>query len=441
MYRLRDDLRAMFARQQGRVGHVSESRRRLVREAPSRRDEPMSRQAQLFAGIAAGAIALLVVGTFAHIRAGGHGTAFGSAASGAKTSPTNPPLNGKPLLNRPPSSSPEPMGGPIVIDVSDADTSHGWMLLTNCVQPMAVTCHFSVVATADGGSTWSKPVRVGGEFDPGNGDAPRHLEFISSQDGFVYGGTEAFVTHDAGLTWTGVSLHVPFFGYLVGHGDRVWLSVYPCVKGVACAYQLYSSADAGRTWSAPSSLPAGFAPSTAAALLDTGLVLEDMQTGAIELTLDGGVTWTAVKSRCAVDSLDSTIATSDGKEIWELCQSYPANNTGPATRTLFVSENVGASWSRVDTSLIGARLASRFWPWIIVSNRPGQVLLASSQTTIAMWRAGGHSWTDVGPAGVGFTAVKFAPDGFNGWAIDVNRTIWFTHDGGDAWKPMPGYHQ
>lgn len=439
MDRFRDELRDMFDRQQADMGDIAGSRRLVMEKAMARHDEPMDRRAQLIAGLATAAIAVLVVVTFVYVRAGSHGAPVGSAASFARTSPTAVAPTANPVIN--PSPNPSPASGQsVTLDVSVSDVSHAWILLTTCIQPMTGTCHYGVVATANGGSTWSKPVQVGGEFDPTNGDAPRHVDFINLRDGFVYGGAEAFVTHDGGATWAATNLPVTYFGYIAGRGNRVWVSVFPCAKGAACAFQLYTSADAGRTWSAPYTLPAGFSPGSAVAFGDRGVVLEDMQSGAMELTVDGGVTWSAIKGLCAANPLDSAVATPDGKEIWEICQSYPANSTGPAARTLFVSEDGGGSWSRADTSQIGADLASRFWPWILVSNRPGQVLLASSQTTTALWQSGGHSWQNVGPTGIGFTTVKFASDGFNGWAIDVDKLFWFTNDGGASWKPMPAYN-
>jgi hypothetical protein len=50
---------------------------------------------------------------------------------------------------------------------------------------------------------------------------------------------------------------------------------------------------------------------------------------------------------------------------------------------------------------------------------------------------GGATWANAGPADVQFVAVRFC-SASDGWALDLQNTIWATSDGGQHWTEVTG---
>ena len=420
MDKLRDDLRALYSAQQADLGDVQETRRRVMRAALADRDEPVAGRLHFAAGLAALVLAALVVGTFAFIRAGG----------------------GPHVVAPPPKASPVPSDAPkqsvgsadtVFVDASPIDALTGWVLRSNCIQPMTGQCHYSVVRTSDGGRTWSKAVQVGPSLDVSDSGIPRHLTFINANDGFFYGSTSAFATHDGGRTWKALGLKASWFAEIKGRGTTAWVISYPCAKGVLCPYEVGLSVDAGRTWSAPHPLPVGFSPEDAVAIADTGLLVASVPAGDIELTLDAGTTWKSVAAKCPPTTFRSVVTTYDGNELWVLCQG----TQGSGFSTLFVSTDGGRSWT-FRTNLPGSENKAPIYfspdfSTMLVSTRPGTALMASNQTTISITHDGGKTWTSAAEGGLLFQFMSFA-NATDGWAVDNSTKIWTTSDGGDHWQ-------
>jgi hypothetical protein len=70
MDRFRQDIRAVFSRQQEGLEDLDSARRQVFRNALDRRSAATGSRTQVFGGIAAVLIAALVVATFAYFRAG-----------------------------------------------------------------------------------------------------------------------------------------------------------------------------------------------------------------------------------------------------------------------------------------------------------------------------------------------------------------------------------
>jgi photosystem II stability/assembly factor-like uncharacterized protein len=261
---------------------------------------------------------------------------------------------------------------------------------------------------------------------------PRKLTFINRNDGFFYGWTSAFATHDGGRTWKALDLQARWFADIKGRGTTAWVISYPCVKGTLCPYEVRSSADAGRTWSAPHPLPVGFSPEDAVAINDTGLVVASVPAGEIELTRDRGKTWSSVAARCAPTTLRSVFTTYDGNELWMLCQDAQQS----VLSTLYVSADGGRSWS-LRTKLPGYENApliyySPDYSMMLVSTAPGTAVMTSNQMTIAITHDAGLTWKYVGPKDIRFQSLAFA-NAVDGWALDDNQHMWTTNDGGEHW--------
>lgn len=419
MDKLQDDLRALYSAQQADLGDVQETRRRVMQTAVAHRDEPAGGRLHFAAGIAAVVLAALVVGTFAYIRAGGGPHVV--APPKASPVPSNAP------------KTPAASAGAVFLDAAPLDASTGWVLLSNCIQPLTGPCHYSVIHTSDGGRTWSKSVQVGPSSDASDAGVPRKLTFINPNDGFEYGSTSAFATHDGGRTWKAVGLQPYSFASITGRGTTAWVISYPCAKGTLCPYEVRSSADAGRTWSAPHPLPVSFSPEDVVAIADTGLLVASVPAGDIELTLDRGTTWSSVATRCPVNTFRSVVTTYDGHELWVLCQGDQQSGF----TKLVVSTDGGKSWS-VRTSLPGSENKSPIYyspdySTMLVSTSPGTALITSNQMTIAITHDGGLTWSTVGPEGILFQSLTFA-NATDGWALDNSQIVWTTSDGGNHWQ-------
>ena len=411
---LREDLRDLYSRQQADLGDLQATRRRVIQAALVDRDEPAGGRLHFAAGIAAVLLAALVVATFAYMRAGS-----------------------APHLVRPSNAPPVPISAPkkpvapagfTVLDAAPLNASTGWVLISNCIQPIRGHCHYAVAQTSDAGRTWSKPVQVGPSSDGSDAGVPRKLTFINGNDGFAYGSTWAFETHDGGRTWMAVALRPSWFALIEGRGTTAWVMSYPCAKGTLCPYEVRSSMDAGRTWSAPHSLPSLFSPLAGFAIGDAGLLLWGVPTSEIELTLDRGTTWSSIATPCPATTFRSVVTTSDGSELWLLC----LGNLKPGTSKLFVSADGGKSW-RIRTSRPAtAKQLPMDYSTMLVSTHPGTALMASNVMMIAITHDGGLTWTTVGPDAVLFQSMSFA-NATDGWALDVNQDLWTTSDGGDHW--------
>ena len=420
MDKLQDDLRALYSVQQADLGDVQETRRRVMQAAVAHRDEPAGGRLHFAAGIAAVILAALVVGTFAYIRAGG----VPHVVTPPKASPV-------------PSDAPkEPAASPafVILDAAPLDASTGWILLSNCMQPLTGLCHYSVAHTSDGGRTWSKAIQVGPSSNGSDAGVPHKITFINLNDGFVYGSTMAFATHDGGRTWKALTLQANWFAEIKGRATTAWAISYPCAKGILCPYEVRSSSDAGRTWSAPHSLPVGFSPEDAVAIGDTGLLLASVPTADIELTLDRGNTWSSLAGHCPATTFRSVLTTGDGNELWELCQGNQKSGS-----KLFMSMDGGKSWAlRTGPPESDKPLPTHYampinYSWMLVATHAGSALMASNVTRIAITHDGGRSWATVGPEGILFQSMAFA-NANDGWAVDVSGVVWATSDGGDHWQ-------
>lgn len=443
MDRLRQDIRAVFSRQQAGLGDLGGERQRVLQTALEKRAEPIGPRTQLLAGIAAVLLAALVVATFAYVRAGN------------RTHSLVPPV-ASPVRTNPPSS------GLHRVSIDLLDSGRAWALLTNCDVPNVRMCNYFVSATADGGNRWSTPARVGPSYQPSNGDAPRVIRFLNGNDGFVYGGSIGLMTHDGGQTWTGLGFQPVFVNGIIGSGQAAWAFTYPCPKGTLCSYEERITRDGGRTWSAGQPLPLGFSPFDAVIIgmgnARTSELLVSSTAGDMVITSNGGKTFRSIPSQCKDNPFRSWVATSDGNELWVLCAGYPliqpaptsqatptakptSSATGPdsSPKALYVSQDGGLTWSRKATSQAGGKLPTGGMQGAIVSTRLHTLLLAVDPSPVLITTDAGSNWTQVPtPPAEGVLWFRF----FNqttGWAIGALGGVWWTTDGGLSWTRLSSY--
>lgn len=332
-----------------------------------------------------------------------------------------------PALAPPPSKQPPATtsGTLFAWDADMVDAAHGWLLLSNCSGGASAPCQYFAATSVDGGQTWGHPVQVGPDFAPSDSDAPRLIRFLNRQDGFVYGHNSAFATHDGGATWNRLGVTAVYFNNIAVFGTYVWAVTVPCTKGILCQYEVRSSRDGGRTWSAPHKLPLNFSPDSAAAFT-SGLILASLPPGRIELTTDLGTTWSDVQSPCREDQIRGSATTSDGSELWVLCEAYSSSPGSAGGRTLYVSPDAGVSWR-------ASKLSGATQSWL-VSPRPHVAFLPVQGATLVTYDSG-VSWAQLPLGNVEFALVRFQSVD-RGWALDTGRIAWTTFDGGANWTPL-----
>lgn len=320
-----------------------------------------------------------------------------------------------------------------VVDVDLVDSKHGWALIIVCDRsdPGQGPCQFWTEATNDGGRSWVDAVQVGGTSLLG-ADSPRYVHFANRSDGFVYGLGVAFVTHDGGRSWTQLPGQVSELVAITGR-STVWAVLEPCATGATCPFEVRTSADAGRTFTRASPLPAGFVPGQAVAFGPAGLMLGGADSGDMVITNDYGRTWSSVPGRCPAGSLSNSIATPDGQELWQLC----AMSEIPVLSRLFISEDAGRTWVELHGVPGNGVFASvSVQQGTFVSPQPGSIVMANAQQPIELSTDGGNTWTQVTSLGYWALIVFCSPN--DGWAVHIGGEIWATTDGGRTWTKLAG---
>jgi len=151
-----------------------------------------------------------------------------------------------------------------------------------------------LLVTDDGGGTWSKEAAAA--------DGVRMLNFVSSTVGWMQGlGHKLALTTDGGRTWADVAVPCPGqdFSQVTGFADQSF-GLLACLWGPGAAFQgkrLYSTADAGRTWTeipdalgSPEYFDSLFVLDRERAWYTTG----PYPRANLYATTDGGATWQPV---------------------------------------------------------------------------------------------------------------------------------------------------
>jgi photosystem II stability/assembly factor-like uncharacterized protein len=429
---LRDDIRSHFEQQA--IQSPTPAGFRAAVTARAAQAHPGQRRSVQWAGAIAAMLAVaIVVGLLA---AGGlRHSRSAPAVSGSNarlgTPSPNPSPTPTPVACTPgtPSSTPGPPAAPAsgvsVVEVDPVDSSTGYALMAGTLASGGWR-EFLFSATRDGGATWSTPVQVGTPLPQGMGDSGEHIHFADCNDGFVYGNTAAYVTHDGGQTWQDAGFNALEVIGVVGDYSWTWAVLYPCAKGIVCPYQVRRSNDGGRTWNETLPLPGQLQPVQVVATPYGGVLISGNGTGDMYVTADGGVIWTTVAGRCSPDSGMAYVATADGFALWEMCSgAFPDF----APRSVYYTKNQGSIWAQ------GTAVAAAGSPAQLVSPTSGKAVLATSSTPIEVSVDQGRSWTPVTQA-AGFSALVLAPSGY-AWAVSASGAIWASADGGSTWTELP----
>ena len=98
----------------------------------------------------------------------------------------------------------------------------------------------AVYYSHDGGANWAlTPMMI-----PNGGS----MNFVSATDGFVWNGTDFYVTHDGAKTWTTVSPGVSFGDNFAGMDFVNTTTGFVLTNDVTHTVILYKTMDGGATW-------------------------------------------------------------------------------------------------------------------------------------------------------------------------------------------------
>ncbi len=401
----RDDVRGHFAREEAHFPTPSGLREAVVAHAID--SEPGERRRLTLAATVAVVLAAAIVA----------GLLAGAALRRNQVLPSTSP---KPTV---------PAGATSLVEVSAVDQSTVFELLETVGSDNRPRFWFT--KSTDGGAHWTAPMQVGPQLAPGEGDSGHHIYFVDADNGFVYGNSTAFVTHDGGRTWHSIGLKFLEVDVVRGTPQATWAVTYPCAKGVACAFKVYLSRDEGRSWAQSWDLPGNVGPGFVVAFGTEGLIVTGAGVGDMYLTDDGGQTWQTIGGRCLGETSVAYTATSDGRELWQACgAAFPDF----APKTLFVSEDAGATWAKRVLPAVPGQVAFQRSVGF-VSPSPATAFLVTDGIPIEATHDAGKTWKAM-TSGSTFEWISFTSSN-DAWALQYGRVLWLTTDGGETWTQRP----
>lgn len=289
-----------------------------------------------------------------------------------------------------------------------------------------------LVATADGGASWSV---VDGRL-PGTlaaAGARAQMEFITAQEGYLWRGPDAassaaaplWVTGDGGETWRRAPIG-PVVDDVSAIGADVWALASSCAApGLGCAVTLEVSTDGGATWQrgptqVPATVPGSGSPDRGIVLLarvtrQRAYVYTSAPTAGSSLayTGDGGASWTALPGVPCVGAFGAggQLALSGTEDLWLVCGGKATG--GEQAKALYRSSDGGGRWT-------------------LAAESTG---LGSGPAPAGVGRLPLRGY--VAPYSVGHkTLAVLSPE--DAWLFPTGGEVSVTTDGGDRWDAVSG---
>ena len=389
--------------------------------------------------------ALSACGSAHPAAAGGNGgtTAAAPASSSSASPAASHPASSTPAT--PVASSPAvavPAGGPVpagfaATSVTFVSTDEAFVLGT---APCSHAPCTSIVRTLDRGASWRglpAPVAPLGQPQGAAGPAVWGIRFATPSHGFVFG-TGLWETTDGGEHWNAVIAPLGSILSLEVIDGQVLALTAPCQTQGGCGQTgtLMRRALSGESWSKVAAVSNPRLISTqarVAALLDGTSVL---------VTSDGGQSYRIQATPCTTEgvSMASSVAVTGPDSLALLCAGDAG--MGSVTKTLYVSDDLGAHWTRAGSPARGGdplAIAAGTPAHLVVAAESGASWLYFSGNSAASW---GTAYFD-GDGGQGFNDLGFTTtsDGVvvHGPALNDNNhdgrpgQLLLTSDGGATW--------
>jgi photosystem II stability/assembly factor-like uncharacterized protein len=276
----------------------------------------------------------------------------------------------------------------------------------------------SVLATSDGGNTFSRRTGVPGTGASSGGGANVGIDihFTSPTAGVVFAGPPSagqsteFKTGDGGVSWTPVTLPAANIGSVRFLDATHAFAIGPNT--------LLSSADAGATWTAQP-IAAG----------NTFTSIDCADPKVCTLTIAGG----SHLVRTSDGGATSTTITPSSAPILGAAYSSPTRVVGVGIGgTTVVSNDGGATFATISHDIGGQFTRLRGGP-------SGLVYAPGANGVLAISTTGGASWSTLATQ----TSARLIDASFAsptvGYALDANGGLQLTSNGGTSWKTLdPG---
>jgi photosystem II stability/assembly factor-like uncharacterized protein len=326
------------------------------------------------------------------------------------------------------------------VSTSFVSADRGFVLGTTGCRQASCTV---LLATNDGGRTWERttappaPVRTGAP----TGEGIRTIRFANARDGWAFGGG-LFSTHDGGVHWRAVPLHLD--GVVVGVASARH-SVYALEEACNSAG---GQCQLGRLLMSPLARDA-FGPTRAPLRLGVPghpfagtlavhgravfvLAQVDARRSLYASEKQGWVRRSAPCRR----AVEVAFAASAAGRVAVVCGGEPG--AGQQRKRAFASSDAGAHWRRLADPPTAGYVSD------VVEPAPGTLVVASARGGILVSREGGRSWETAfgGGPGDGWGEIVFAT-ARDGVAVpyaqpsDTAPALAVTHDGGRSWSLLP----
>jgi len=368
-------------------------------------------------------------------------------AASATTAPpaiaTTPPASTAPASSAPASAPAQPAGGPVPADfaatsVTFVSTQEAFVLGT---APCSHAPCTSIVRTLNRGGSWvglPAPVVPLGQSYSAAGPAVWGIRFADPAHGFVFG-NGLWETTDGGEHWTAAAAPQGSILSLEVIDGQVLALVAPCTPQNGCGQtaNLERRALSGGAWQVVTQVsdPRSIATQARVAAVLSG--------GSVIVTGDGGLTIATHATPCdTVGQLEATsVAVTSSNGLALMCAGGAA--MGSVQKTVYVSDDLGASWTKVGTAPLGGD------PVAISAGTSAQLIIAAASGASELYDSadGGANWGtayQAGDGGMGFNDLGFTSttDGVvvHGPAMDDGNhqdrpgQLLLTSNGGATWQ-------
>lgn len=235
------------------------------------------------------------------------------------------------------------------------DATHGWLFVSYGVA--AGSEGGAIYRTVDGGSHWTKVEEtVGGvQEEPGSlpfGCDKAGISFINANTGWASGSCAGgapyfYVSHDAGRTWTSQPLPLP--GSLAQESEQ-WSASLPVFFDARSGYfvltgsvaLLYTTSDAGTTWTSRILPMGGWSKPLAAVAFSTpsdGWLLSG-DGALVYRTNDGGEHWASFRPLAPLTGLQTV-------DVLDMMHAIAVLNPSGNQSVLRMTNDGGHAWTQV----------------------------------------------------------------------------------------------
>jgi hypothetical protein len=345
-----------------------------------------------------------------------------------------------------------PLGGGVLVPAADL-VSDPVFVTSDVGFALATTGHGALAVerlarSDDGGRTW----HVTGSAFPVLGSFST-LQFISAEQGYIFGNAGLLVTSDGGKVWSQVQGLNGTLQRAIPVQNDVWATYTSCGSSPpgaegSCAVGLAISTDGGRHWR--DTTPPGLKESRdggdilARWSLDAAYVLSyGLTGGGLAYTPDDGLTWQHLPDPCSAPFAREDLAApppAPGSKtaIWLICGAITAPGAEGQPKLVFRSFDGARHWTlvastgftRLQPTPVG-EIPLSGWVSQLATIDSTQAWLGLQGVGVIVTLDSGVTWT---PA-EGFpnaepeteVGVTFN-NGLLGWAIVFRRGVWRTDD-------------